>query len=543
MIRISQIKLPISHTEQDLINEICKRLRCKENEFEYKLSKKSIDARKREGLQYIYSVDVRLLKRKEERIKLKSPNLTLIKEEFYQMPVLKAEMESPIIVGAGPAGLFCGLILARAGAKPIILEQGEAIEQRTKTVEEFWNHSKLKLHSNVQFGEGGAGTFSDGKLNTVVKDKYKRQTFVLNTFVEHGAKEEILYLNKPHVGTDALVKIIKSIREEIISLGGQVRFESKVTDFTINQGGITHVTINQTEVLPCSKLVLAIGHSARDTFFLCQKKGLLMIQKSFAIGLRVEHDAKMIQRARYGDSKEAMMLPSADYKVTHQAKNGRGVFSFCMCPGGYVVNASSQEKRLAINGMSYSGRDAKNSNSAIVVTVGPEDFDSDDPLAGVLFQQKWEEAAFYAGGNDFSIPVQRFCDFEAGKASTGMSEFTPCIKGKFTLGKLNDCLPPYVNNAIIEGMNEFGKQIPGFSHPETLLSGVETRTSSPLRIVRDENFQCNIKGIYPCGEGAGYAGGITSAAIDGIKVAEAILQSDSFPFILKESVYTKEKMN
>ena len=272
--------------------------------------------------------------------------------------------------------------------------------------------------------------------------------------------------------------------------------------------------------------MLAIGHSARDTFFLCQKKGLPMIQKSFAIGLRVEHDAKMIQKARYGDSKEAMQLPAADYKLTHQAKNGRGVFSFCMCPGGYVVNSSSSENMLSVNGMSYSNRDAKNSNSAIVVTVNPEDFDSKDPLAGVLFQQKWETAAFLAGGNDFSIPVQRFYDFEHRKITTGFSDFTPCIKGKFSFGLLNDCLPPYVINAIIEGMNEFGTQIPGFNHPETILSGVETRTSSPVRILRDDSFQSNIQGIYPCGEGAGYAGGITSAAIDGIKVAEAILQSD-----------------
>lgn len=526
MIRISQIKLPVSHTKQDLVHEICKKLKCNENEFEYKLSKKSIDARKREGLQYIYSVDVRLLKRKEENLKIKSPNISIFKEEYYQMPLLKKEMDSPVIVGAGPAGLFCGLILARAGAKPILLEQGEPVEKRTKTVEEFWKHSKLTLHSNVQFGEGGAGTFSDGKLNTVVKDKYKRQTFVLNTFVEHGAKEEILYLNKPHVGTDALIKIVKSIREEIISLGGQVRFESKVTDFTIQEGKITHLTINENETIPCSKLVLAIGHSARDTFFLCQRKGLPMIQKSFAVGLRVEHDAKMIQKARYGDSKEAMQLPAADYKLTHQAKNGRGVFSFCMCPGGYVVNSSSSENMLSVNGMSYSNRDAKNSNSAIVVTVNPEDFDSKDPLAGVLFQQKWEKAAFLAGGNDFSIPVQRFYDFEHKKITTGFSDFTPCIKGKFSFGLLNDCLPPYVINAIIEGMNEFGTQIPGFNHPETILSGVETRTSSPVRILRDDSFQSNIQGIYPCGEGAGYAGGITSAAIDGIKVAEAILQSD-----------------
>ena len=526
MIRISQIKLPVTHTEKDLVREICKKLKCNENEFEYKLSKKSIDARKREGLQYIYSVDVRLLKRKEESFKTKSPSIAIIKEESYQMPVLKKEMDSPVIVGAGPAGLFCGLILARAGAKPIILEQGESVENRTKTVEEFWKHSKLTLHSNVQFGEGGAGTFSDGKLNTVVKDKLKRQTFVLNTFVEHGANEEILYLNKPHVGTDALIKIVKSMREEIISLGGQVRFESKVTDFNIENGKIKEITINEKEKLSCSQLVLAIGHSARDTFFLCQKKGLPMIQKSFAIGLRVEHDAKMIQKARYGDSKEAMLLPAADYKLTHQAKNGRGVFSFCMCPGGYVVNASSSERMLAVNGMSYSKRDAKNSNSAIVVTVNPEDFDSDDALAGVMFQQKWEKEAFLAGGEDYSIPVQRLTDFQQKKLTTGFSDFTPCIKGKFSFGMLNDCLPTYVINAIIEGMNEFGKQIPGFDHPETILSGVETRTSSPLRILRDDSFQTKIQGIYPCGEGAGYAGGITSAAIDGIKVAEAILQAE-----------------
>lgn len=428
----------------------------------------------------------------------------------------------PVIVGSGPAGLFCAYYLIQAGLKPIVLERGDDVEHRLARVEDFWNGGTLDPESNVQFGEGGAGTFSDGKLNTLVKDPAGRNREVLDIFVRAGAPDEIRYVQKPHLGTDLLITIVKNLRSMIESSGGEVRFRSKVTDLDIRNGRITGITVNGEEKIETDTVVLAIGHSARDTFFLLKEKGLSMEAKSFAVGLRAEHPQQLINQYQYG-LKEHDRLGAANYKLTHKGKNGRGVYSFCMCPGGYVVNASSEEKRLAVNGMSYQDRGSQNANSALIVTVTAEDFPGKDVLAGLEFQRKLEEKAYELGKG--SIPVQLFGDFKNNQKSTAFKEILPCMKGSSSFANLRELLPEVLNETLIEGITAFGKIIPGFSRDDMVLSGVESRTSSPVRINRDAGFQCEIRGIYPCGEGAGFAGGITSAAMDGLKTGEAIVKN------------------
>lgn len=407
-------------------------------------------------------------------------------------------------------------------------------------MERFWQGGKLLPNSNVQFGEGGAGTFSDGKLNTLVKDKYGRNRAVLETFVKFGAKESIQYEAKPHIGTDVLCRIVKEMREEILRMGGQIRFESQVTQIITKHGEVKGVMVNNREEIPCEQLVLAIGHSARDTFQMLYESALPMEQKAFAVGFRVEHAQKHINREMYG-VEEPGGLGAAPYKLTAKSGCGRGVYSFCMCPGGYVVNASSEEGRLAVNGMSYSGRNGKNANSAIIVAVTPKDFGSAHPLAGVEFQRSLEEKAYRLA--DGKIPVQRYGDFRravCGQSAedkgvvgqSGHELIMPQNKGLYEWADLTKILPEECNQAFVEGMEQFGRKLPGFDSPEAILSAVESRTSSPVRICRDEDsLQSSIRGIYPCGEGAGYAGGITSAAMDGLRVAEAICKEYS-PFLL-----------
>lgn len=535
MIKLTQVKLPLNHTEEDLVKAIYKTLRIKNNQLKtYRLLKKSIDARKKQDIKYIYAMDVELAMDPKSELnlvkKLKNPNVVLSDTVYYDFkPTGTMELKQrPVVIGTGPAGLFAAFMLAKNGYRPIVVERGEDVENRVKSVENFWNTNQLNLDSNVQFGEGGAGTFSDGKLNTMVKDETGRNKKVLEIFVEHGAPEDIQYINKPHIGTDQLRDIVKSMREEIIACGGEVRFQTKVTDFIISQNQITGVELNHEEVLPCDLVVVAIGHSARDTFEKLYQRGLDMKQKAFAIGLRAEHEQKLISKAMYGDEYE--QLPTADYKVTHKASNGRGVYSFCMCPGGFVVNSSSEEGHLVVNGMSNYKRDEKNANSAIIVTVTPEDFVADKelvekfgaeyPLIGMEFQRKWERKA-YEEGNSY-VPVQRFGDLLRNQKSDKIGKILPNLKGKYELANLNHCLPKVVIETIIEGMQAFDHRIPGFADEDVILEGVETRTSSPIRMNRNEEFVSNIDGFYPCGEGAGYAGGITSAAIDGIKVYEAI---------------------
>lgn len=531
MIRISQLKININVKDKEklLQKKICDILNIREQDIKRTvIVKQSVDARKKPDINYIYTVDV--LTDLEKRIlkKNKNPQVCQAEETKYQFPYQNSNaVTRPIIVGSGPAGLFCGYYLAKAGFAPIILERGSDVDERIKEVEQFWNHNHLNPESNVQFGEGGAGTFSDGKLNTLVKDKDGRNHAVLELFTQMGAKESILYEAKPHIGTDMLCKIVKNIRQEIINSGGEVRFHSKVTEILCEEteaGKVNAVVINDKEKVKCECLVLAIGHSARDTFQMLWRKKLPMEAKSFAVGFRVEHPQKMINNSQYG-TEEVKELGAASYKLTAQTSFGRGVYTFCMCPGGYVVNASSEEGMTAVNGMSYSGRDGENANSAVIVSVTPKDFGSDHPLAGVEFQRTLERKAFEKGNG--KIPVQRYGEFrsrilEQTYEETELPLTDPCCKGNFQYADLTDLLPEECSCAFVEGMSQFGKMISGFDRDDCILSGVESRTSSPVRIVRGEGMQIQNTGIFPCGEGAGYAGGITSAAMDGIKVAEAV---------------------
>lgn len=522
MIRISQIKLPFDHSEADLRRAIEKCLKG-QTILSYQIVKQSIDSREKYSMGYQYSVDVQIRGREDRVIKsLHNKKVTLVERQHYEFPwkTLHRPETPPVIVGTGPAGLFCGLLLARAGLCPVLIERGQSVGKRTETVETFWKTGQLHPSSNVQFGEGGAGTFSDGKLNTLVKDKFLRNRKVLEEFAAHGAPEEILWLAKPHIGTDRLIHVVKSIREEILSLGGSVLFESQVTDLQIQDGALRGLLLADGESIPASHVVLAIGHSARDTFEMLCKRGLSMEKKAFAIGIRMEHLREDINDSQYHVDWRAYQLPTASYKVTHQASNGRGIYSFCMCPGGYVVNASSEPGRLAINGMSNYDRMEDNSNTALVVTVTPEDYGGEGPLAGVEFQRKLEESAYRLC--DGRIPVQRYEDFKQNRTTEAFGRIHPCMKGDYDFANLRDCLPPYVTEAILEGVEAFGRKIKGYDHPDSLLSAIESRTSSPVRICRDEHLESNIKGIFPCGEGAGYAGGITSAAMDGIRIAEEI---------------------
>lgn len=535
MIRINQIRLPmkmwggiVEGTDQFRFKEdellcgaIRKALRINKQEMiGYCIVKKSLDARNKEDIRYLYSVDVKISNDAEVLKRNKSDSVVYSDPAGYEYRPSGAAMSAhpPIIAGSGPAGLFCAYELAEKGYCPIVLERGDCIEKRVEAVNRFWAGSPLDPESNVQFGEGGAGTFSDGKLNTMVKDAAGRNHRVLSILAEHGAPGEILYLNKPHIGTDRLRNVIISMRKTIEKAGGRFLYRSRLTGLIIKNHTIGSVIVNENQEIPCEALVLAIGHSARDTFSMLESSGLTMSAKPFAIGVRMEHSQDMINRSQYGAS--ADLLPPADYKLTCQTSNGRGVYSFCMCPGGFVVNASSEPGMLAVNGMSNYDRGGRNANSAIIVSVTPEDYSGDHPLAGMEFQRKWERKAYEAGRG--KIPVQTLGDFLRNKGTKEFKRLQPEMKGLWEPSALGGCLPEYVISSIIEAMPVFDRKIHGFADGSAIVSGVETRTSSPVRIHRDDFFESNIGGIYPCGEGAGYAGGITSAAMDGIKVFEAI---------------------
>lgn len=546
MLRIGQLKVTFQNSldvSQDILKRKASRiLNIPVTDIEQiEVVKQSIDARKKPDLFLVYTIDV-LLKGdawgktgtptvRESAVlkKCRDKNVSIAKEVLYQFP---CEMQQavdgtrPVIVGMGPAGLFCGYLLAQHGFKPVILERGTDVDERTKDVEQFWNgESALNPESNVQFGEGGAGTFSDGKLNTLVKDKEGRNKFVLRTFIKHGAPERILFDAKPHIGTDILKNVVKSMREQIISWGGEVRFHSKVTDLLFSNGKVCGVVVNQEETIESNHVVLAIGHSARDTFEMLYDKQIPMEAKSFAVGFRVEHSQNLIDATQYGEANVGK-LPAAPYKVTAQASNGRGVYSFCMCPGGYVVNASSEPNLLAVNGMSYSRRDSGVANSAIIVAVTPEDFGSEHPLAGLSFQRELEKKAYQAGQG--KIPVQFFKDYVENQVALSEEmdkKYRSNTKGMHKYANLRGILPDACEQAFIEGMHHFSKMIKKYDNDYAILSGVESRTSSPVRIHRDEFLQSEVKGLYPCGEGAGYAGGITSAAMDGCRIAEEIAKT------------------
>ncbi len=522
MIKISQLKLPVGHTDSDIRQRVVKLLKLNaKQEFSYQVEKRSLDARKKPELFYVYTILVTIAKEDLIVKRINKPSISLVKKEQYHFPNCGEEklQTVPVVIGAGPAGLFCAYILTECGFSPIVIERGAKIEERTKDVEQFWRTGILNPSSNVQFGEGGAGAFSDGKLNSVVKDKFFRNQFVLDTFVRFGASHEICYENKPHIGTDILAQVIINMRNYLLEKGCQFRFHTCVTDFVIENNQLTGVICDH-KMIQTQVVVLAPGHSARDTFRRLEALSVPMEAKNFAVGFRVEHPQKMINEVLYG-VRENDILPAAPYKVTANFMNGRGVYSFCMCPGGYVVNSSSEEEKLVVNGMSYSGRSGNNANSAIIVSVGKEDFGASDALSGMRYQESLEKKAFLLAGG--KIPQQLYEDYCLNRISKEYGDFSTATKGNVAFSNLRGLLSEEMEQSFMAGMEHFSHLINGFNRKDTILSGIESRTSSPIRILRNEYMESPIKGIYPCGEGAGFAGGIMSAAMDGMKVAEAIV--------------------
>lgn len=515
MLRINNLKIKKDLSENEVISLALDKFHINKNDIlNVFISKKSIDARKKDDVHYSYSIDLEV---KDEN---KYQKLNKIKKlDLPQIHVNRISDIRPVIVGAGPAGLFAALTFVQNGIKPIVIEQGKPVEERIKDVEEFKKTGILNTMSNVQFGEGGAGTFSDGKLTTGINSPYCKK--VLQEFVNFGAPSQILYLSKPHIGTDNLVNIVRNMRNYIISQGGEFLFNEKVTDFEF--------TNNKISAIYCSKkietdsVILAIGHSSRDTFEKLYEKGVNMEQKDFSVGVRIEHLQSEINKAQYGTITK-LKLPPAEYKLAYHSPNGHSCYTFCMCPGGQVVASSSEENSIVTNGMSNFLRDGKNANSALLVGITPEDYEGTSPLSGMYFQKDLEERAFKLGGSNYNAPAQRVEDFINNKSSNHIGIVEPSYKPSVTLCNLNDLFPDFVNETLKEGLIHFDSKLIGFAHPDSILTGVETRTSSPVRILRNDNLVSNIDGLYPCGEGAGYAGGIMTAAVDGIKCAIKILE-------------------
>ncbi|MDP1981413.1 MAG: NAD(P)/FAD-dependent oxidoreductase [Sulfuritalea sp.] len=531
--RLTELKLPLDHTESDLHSAILKRLGITADELlGFTIFRRSHDARKPSAIVFIYTFDVEL---KNEAAVLKrlrgdrhvgpTPDT---RYHFVTSAPLTPPTPRPIVIGTGPCGLFAGLILAQMGFRPLILERGKSVRERTQDTWGLWRKGQLNPESNVQFGEGGAGTFSDGKLHSQIKDPHYRGRKVLTEFVKAGAPAELLYVAKPHIGTFKLVGMVENMRAEIQALGGEIRFQSRVAEIDIEQGKVRGLRLADGEYIAASHVVLAVGHSARDTFEMLHARGVHIEAKPFSIGVRVEHPQSLIDRARFGKNAGNPLLGAADYKLVHHCGNGRSAYSFCMCPGGTVVAATSEPGCVVTNGMSQYSRNERNANSALVVGVTPADYPGSDsnPLAGIAFQRHWESLAFEAGGGDYKAPAQRVGDFLAGRPSTDLGSVVPSYTPGVHPTDLARCLPDYVVAVLREALPAFGREIPGFAMDDALLTGVETRTSSPIRITRDEQFQSlNTRGLFPAGEGAGYAGGILSAAVDGIRVAEAVALS------------------
>lgn len=522
MLRINAIKIRKDLSEYEVLETAIKKYHIKKEDIvDWHISRKSIDARKKEDVHYTYSIDL--------QVKNENNYKKLEKVKKFEMPSISIKDNKttrPIIVGAGPAGLFAALTLVQNDCKPIIIEQGQPVEKRKESVDHFLKTGKLNTSSNVQFGEGGAGTFSDGKLTTGINSPFCRK--VLEEFVHFGAPKQILYLSKPHIGTDHLIHIIKNMREYILSKGGTFLFDTKVIDFEMTNNHIVSLrTINNQseEMIATDKVILAIGHSSRDTFEKLYQKGITMEAKNFSVGVRIEHLQKWINQAQYG-SITKLNLPPAEYKLAYHSDNGRSCYSFCMCPGGVVMASSSEFNTIVTNGMSNFLRDGKNANSALLVNITPKDFEDSSPLAGIYFQRDLENKAFVLGGSNYFAPMQRVEDFLKNQKSEHIGEVQPTYQPGFTLSNLNEILPNFVADTLKQGIAFFDTKLHGFAHPDSLLTGLETRSSSPVKILRDKNLNANISGIYPCGEGAGYAGGIMSAAVDGIKCAIAVLEND-----------------
>lgn len=543
MIRIPNLKLPINkitdqHSEQKALeNTLISKLQIKPKDLQdFKIFKKSVDARKKESLFYVYTLDVTcknentLLKKLSKKGVSSTPNLS-----YKPLPMGSKPLETrPIIIGMGPAGLFSALTLAKKGYAPIILERGEDVDSRAAKISHFWETGILDSESNVQFGEGGAGTFSDGKLTTLINDP--RCRLVLQSFIKAGAPEEILYKSKPHIGTDLLRETVKNLRKEIIAYGGEIHFKSKVTDFLIEENALKALVINDSETIPCTVALLGLGHSARDTFRILHSRGVFMTQKPFSIGVRVEHPQSLIDFSQYGISHDHPGLGAAEYKLSYHSPSLRSAYTFCMCPGGYVVAAASEENKLVTNGMSLHERAGTNANAALLVGVHPSDFLSDHPLAGIAFQEKWESLAYQLGGGGFNAPGQLIGDFLEDRLSTQWGKVSPTYKPGVHFSMIKECLPDYVTQTIKEAFLYFDTKIKGYAMADGIITGIETRSSSPVRINRDENNLSNIKGLYPMGEGAGYAGGIMSSAVDGLKTAEKLMvQHAPFQGIKKET--------
>lgn len=528
MLRINELKLPLDHSDDELRAAIVQRLGIADEQLlGFTLFKRSYDARKKNSeLLFIYTLDLETSNEAELLKKFADdPKIGVAPDVSYkfvgQAPADLAQR--PLVVGFGPCGIFAGLLLAQMGFKPIVLERGKEVRQRTKDTWGLWRKSVLNAESNVQFGEGGAGTFSDGKLYSQIKDPQHHGRKVLEEFVKAGAPDEILYINKPHIGTFRLTSMVEKMREEIINLGGEVRFEQKVTDLVTDGEQLTGVVLQSGEQLDSRHVVLALGHSARDTFRMLHAKGVFMEAKPFSVGFRIEHPQSLIDKARLGKYAGHPKLGAADYKLVHHAKNGRSVYSFCMCPGGTVVAATSEPGRVVTNGMSQYSRNERNANSGIVVGIDPERDYPGGPLAGIELQERLEAHAYVMGGSNYQAPAQLVGDFVAGRPSTAIGSVEPSYKPGVTLGDLAPSLPAFAIEAIREALPAFDRQIKGYNLHDAVLTGIETRTSSPLRITRGADLQSlNLKGLFPAGEGAGYAGGILSAGVDGIRIAEAV---------------------